>query len=103
MKGLIRSPNWYRCRLKERNPQPVREGLRKEAKVNERLQRMQELGQAPWVDELSREDIKSGGLEQMIDDGIVGITSNPAIFQKAIRSEERRVGKECRSRWSPYH
>ena len=21
----------------------------------------------------------------------------------AIRSEERRVGKECRSRWSPYH
>ena len=23
--------------------------------------------------------------------------------QKSIRSEERRVGKECRSRWSPYH
>ena len=22
---------------------------------------------------------------------------------KQIRSEERRVGKECRSRWSPYH
>ena len=25
------------------------------------------------------------------------------IVQKAERSEERRVGKECRSRWSPYH
>ena len=25
---------------------------------------------------------------------------NPTL---AIRSEERRVGKECRSRWSPYH
>src|SRR2546422_5276331 len=24
-------------------------------------------------------------------------------FQKSERSEERRVGKECRSRWSPYH
>ena len=24
-------------------------------------------------------------------------------FQNATRSEERRVGKECRSRWSPYH
>ena len=24
-------------------------------------------------------------------------------FQMANRSEERRVGKECRSRWSPYH
>src|SRR5256885_10110552 len=25
------------------------------------------------------------------------------IIQKMTRSEERRVGKECRSRWSPYH
>ena len=26
-----------------------------------------------------------------------------AIFSARSRSEERRVGKECRSRWSPYH
>src|SRR3712207_9497905 len=25
------------------------------------------------------------------------------VYQLALRSEERRVGKECRSRWSPYH
>src|SRR2546422_10674552 len=25
------------------------------------------------------------------------------IRHQAVRSEERRVGKECRSRWSPYH
>ena len=25
------------------------------------------------------------------------------MFPLAVRSEERRVGKECRSRWSPYH
>ena len=25
------------------------------------------------------------------------------IFDETFRSEERRVGKECRSRWSPYH
>ena len=25
------------------------------------------------------------------------------FLQNLIRSEERRVGKECRSRWSPYH
>jgi len=49
---------------------------------------MQELGQAPWVDELSREDIKNGGLERMIEDGIVGVTSNPAIFQKAIAGSD---------------
>ena len=32
--------------------------------------------------------------------GIVG--TFPALNQRT-RSEERRVGKECRSRWSPYH
>ena len=25
------------------------------------------------------------------------------LFRQQNRSEERRVGKECRSRWSPYH
>src|SRR2546430_13346045 len=25
------------------------------------------------------------------------------VIEQMIRSEERRVGKECRSRWSPYH
>ena len=27
----------------------------------------------------------------------------PAVLLGVVRSEERRVGKECRSRWSPYH
>ena len=27
----------------------------------------------------------------------------PEKYKDTIRSEERRVGKECRSRWSPYH
>ena len=31
------------------------------------------------------------------------VTASQAILQDAERSEERRVGKECRSRWSPYH
>ena len=32
-----------------------------------------------------------------------GATSGLVQKVKALRSEERRVGKECRSRWSPYH
>ena len=32
----------------------------------------------------------------------VGGAGNNAV-NRMIRSEERRVGKECRSRWSPYH
>src|SRR2546423_12312470 len=27
----------------------------------------------------------------------------PRLLAEIVRSEERRVGKECRSRWSPYH
>ena len=27
----------------------------------------------------------------------------PSAYANMYRSEERRVGKECRSRWSPYH
>ena len=30
-------------------------------------------------------------------------TSTSSGLQRVLRSEERRVGKECRSRWSPYH
>ena len=33
---------------------------------------------------------------------IMGI-SRASAYELVHRSEERRVGKECRSRWSPYH
>ena len=56
--------------------------------MDERLGKMLELGQAPWVDELSRDDTRNGGLQAMIDDGIVGVTSNPAIFQKAVAGSD---------------
>ena len=35
--------------------------------------------------------------------GVSGQTFLLATHEMIIRSEERRVGKECRSRWSPYH
>ena len=43
--------------------------------------------------------------DPMIDCGIVGenAISVVQLLQADLRSEERRVGKECRSRWSPYH
>ena len=35
---------------------------------------------------------------------VVGINDLvPVDYMAYMRSEERRVGKECRSRWSPYH
>ena len=35
--------------------------------------------------------------------GFIGAGNMGGAILGGIRSEERRVGKECRSRWSPYH
>jgi len=39
----------------------------------------------------------------MLANAVGSITEMADIFRDEWRSEERRVGKECRSRWSPYH
>jgi transaldolase len=44
----------------------------------------QEFGQSIWMDNLSRDLITSGTLAQAMTNGVLGITSNPAIFEKAI-------------------
>ncbi len=43
-----------------------------------------EQDQSPWIDFIDRELITSGKLEQMVADGIRGLTSNPTIFAKAV-------------------
>jgi len=48
------------------------------------IQKLGELGQAVWCDNISRAMIDSGQLKGMIDDGIVGVTSNPTIFKNAV-------------------
>jgi transaldolase len=49
------------------------------------LQRLSALGQSVWIDNLSRESIRGGHLQELIDDySVVGATSNPTIFQKAM-------------------
>jgi transaldolase len=50
-----------------------------------RLHELSEHGQSVWVDSLSREWLETGELQRMIDeDAVVGVTSNPTIFQKAL-------------------
>src|SRR6266542_1566056 len=50
-----------------------------------RLHQLSELGQSVWIDYLSRDMIHGGELERMMkEDAVVGVTSNPTIFQKAI-------------------
>ena len=49
------------------------------------LRALQAFGQSVWLDFLSRGMLRSGQLAELIaDDGLRGVTSNPAIFEKAI-------------------
>ena len=50
-----------------------------------RLLEIKQYGQSIWMDNLTRDLIQSGDLRRMVEtEGVAGITSNPAIFQKAI-------------------
>ncbi|HWL45795.1 MAG TPA: transaldolase [Ilumatobacter sp.] len=45
----------------------------------------EQFGQSPWLDNLKRSYLTSGELATIRDSGVRGLTSNPAIFQKAIQ------------------
>ena len=50
-----------------------------------RLHELSEHGQSVWIDSLSRQWLRDGSLQKLIDeDAVVGVTSNPTIFQKAM-------------------
>src|SRR6059058_1877264 len=50
-----------------------------------RLHELSERGVAVWFDTLSRDLVHNGDLKRMMDeDAVVGVTSNPTIFQKAL-------------------
>ena len=49
--------------------------------------KLQELGQSLWLDNITREMLDSGQLQRYIEEfSITGLTSNPSIFEKAIKS-----------------
>ncbi|GAB3963149.1 transaldolase [Streptomyces sparsus] len=55
--------------------------------MTDALKRLSDEGVAIWLDDLSRQRITSGNLAELIDQNhVVGVTTNPSIFQKAISS-----------------
>ena len=52
---------------------------------------------------LDGQDITNLSVTERARLGISYAFQQPVRFKGITRSEERRVGKECRSRWSPYH
>ncbi len=53
------------------------------------LKQLAAAGTSPWLDNIRRGWLVSGEFRRMVDEGVVGVTSNPTIFQKAIAGLER--------------
>ena len=49
-----------------------------------KLHELADLGQSVWFDHISRSSLISGELQDLIDKGVSGVTSNPSIFEQAI-------------------
>jgi transaldolase / glucose-6-phosphate isomerase len=49
-----------------------------------KLKDLQAHGQSIWIDYIKRSMLTAGELSRLIDDGLLGLTSNPSIFEKAI-------------------
>jgi transaldolase len=61
-----------------------------------RLKAIDALGQQVWLDSISRKLIESGELARLIaEDGISGVTSNPAIFQQALSKDPAYVAAKA--------
>jgi len=54
--------------------------------VNNTVRDIQRLGQAIWYDNMRRGLLTSGELQDLVDIGVSGLTSNPTIFEKAVAS-----------------
>ncbi|MDL4777155.1 MULTISPECIES: transaldolase [Thermomonosporaceae] len=53
--------------------------------MSENLKRLSDEGVSIWLDDISRERLRSGGLERLVKEShVVGVTSNPTIFAKAL-------------------
>ena len=53
-----------------------------------KIRELTQLGQSIWLDYIRRSFIRSGELQALIDMGVRGVTSNPAIFEKAIAGSD---------------
>src|SRR5215211_8980961 len=78
-------------------------GTGSDGEVHDKAQTLAELRSAP----VGFKSFKQDGFDVRFDGDTATVTGRATVTvlveDEAVSSEERRVGKECRSRWSPYH
>src|SRR5690348_5783274 len=61
----------------------------KEITMTDALAELSAQGVSIWLDDISRERLRTGNLQELIDTKhVVGVTSNPTIFQKALEKSD---------------
>ncbi len=62
--------------------------------MNDRLKKLSDAGVSIWLDDFSRERLTSGSLQELIDEWhVVGVTTNPSIFAKAMSAGDAYTGQ----------
>jgi len=62
--------------------------------MTERTQSLSDAGVSIWLDDLSRERLESGNLQQLVDEkNVVGVTTNPTIFAAALKNGDVYAGQ----------
>src|ERR1700737_2170803 len=65
--------------------------------MTDALKRLRDEGVAIWLDDLSRTRLSSGNLAELVrDKHVVGVTTNPTIFQKAIGGKDDSYDTQLR-------
>src|SRR5690606_27368003 len=67
---------------------PPRISRETKEKIMSKLHELADLGQSIWLDYMHRDMLDSGELNQLRVIGVRGVTSNPAIFEKAIAQSD---------------
>ena len=81
----------------------MKENIKKVLLLGSGALKIGEAGEFDYSGSQALKAFKEEGIETiLINPNIATVQTSEGVADQ-IRSEERRVGKECRSRWSPYH
>ena len=82
---------------------PIREQFLTLLEVEELIHKFEEKYQVSTTEFLTNTELRTKILDDEVFQWEAFNAHRDELERAAERSEERRVGKECRSRWSPYH
>ena len=94
---------WYSQSLEFRQPVRIGDKLRITAQVIKKIDRTKTIELKTDIYNQNKQKVTTGTANVKLVETTIPEEKEEKVKLIKTRSEERRVGKECRSRWSPYH